>query len=208
MVHDMQVSRPFRSIKTRKLTKNREKTNLKGGKRSVFFTGGNSTCWAHIRCHYDIYKQRCDEKDIPVNHHAIPRQVLRAIEEEKLNGGKAQVKIYQVLEKTAGPWEFSREDVLHAVVQFVACDDQVWLEVLKYLLYWWMVKSLAVAGKDLFRNCLSAMRPKAVKRDMPSTHDVTTYIHNQFVNWLKELKSDISVSFINDCITGITYSMR
>ena len=131
----MQVSRPFRSIKTRKLTKNREKTNLKGGKRSAFFTGGNSTCRAHICCHYDIYKQRCDKKDIPVNHHAIPRQVLRAIEEEKLNGGKAQVKIYQVLEKTAGPWEFSREDVLHAVAQFVACDDQVWLEVLKYLLY-------------------------------------------------------------------------
>ena len=54
---------------------------------------------------------------------------------------------------------------------------------------------MAVAGKDLFRNCLVAMKPKAVRNDMPSTHDVTTYIHNEFVKWLKELKSDILVSF-------------
>jgi hypothetical protein len=57
-------------------------------------------------------------------------------------------------------------------------------------------KALAVAGKNLFRNCLVAMRPKAVRLDMPSTHDITTYIHNQFVVWLKELKTDILVSTI------------
>lgn len=40
------------------------------------------------------------------------------------------------------------------------------------------------------------MKPKAVQNDIPNTHEVTTYIHNQFVLWLKELKSDILVSLI------------
>jgi hypothetical protein len=53
-----------------------------------------------------------------------------------------------------------------------------------------------VAGKPVFRNCLVAMRPKSVRQDMPSTHEVTTYIHNEFVNWLNQLKSDILVSFV------------
>ena len=50
------------------------------------------------------------------------------MKEAKL-GGKKQVKIDNILVKsTAG--EFTREGVLHAVAQFVACDDQVWLDVL------------------------------------------------------------------------------
>ena len=93
----------------------------------------------------------------------------------------------------------------------------LWLVMTRYgscrridvsLSYWWWenLKALAVAGKDLFRNCLVAMKPKAVRNDMPSTHDVTTYIHNQFVKWLKELKSDILVSFLNN--DHVTYSMN
>jgi hypothetical protein len=56
------------------------------------------------------------------------------------------------------------------------------------------IKSLAMADKASFRNCLVAMRPKAVTKDIPSTHNVTTYIHNQFVKRLEELKGDILVS--------------
>jgi hypothetical protein len=56
------------------------------------------------------------------------------------------------------------------------------------------IKSLAVADKASFRNCLVAMRPKAMTKDIPSTHDVTTYIHNQFIERLQELKRDILVS--------------
>ena len=97
---------------------------MKGGKRSAFFTGGNSTCRAHIRCHYKVYKERCQEKEIPENHHAIPREILKQMEEEK-SKGKKQVKINNILEKSTGPREFTREGVLHAVAQFVACDDQV-----------------------------------------------------------------------------------
>ena len=79
-----------------------------------------------------------------------------------------------------------------------------WLAMTKYgfsrcidvsLLFWWLEKALAVAGKDLFQYCLVAMKPKAVHNDMPNTHNVTTYIHNQFVIWLNEVKSDILVSF-------------
>jgi hypothetical protein len=53
---------------------------------------------------------------------------------EKLKG-KKQVKIDEILEKSTAPQEFTREGVLHAVAQFVACDDQVWLEILIYLSY-------------------------------------------------------------------------
>jgi hypothetical protein len=63
---------------------------------------------------------------------------------------------------------------------------------------WWKctepIKSLAVADKASFRNCMVAMRPKSVTNDIPSTHKVTTYIHNQFVEQLEELRGDILVS--------------
>jgi len=78
---------------------------LKGGKRAAFYTGGNSTCRAE-------------------NHHAIPRDILKENEEAKLKG-KKQTKIDNILEKSTAPQEFTREAVLHAVAQFVACDDQV-----------------------------------------------------------------------------------
>ena len=104
---------------------------MKGGKRSTFFTGGNSTCRAHIRGHYKVYKERCQENGIPENHHAIPREILKQMEEEK-SMGKKQTKIDNMLEKSKMPCEFSREDVLHAVAQFVACDDQVWLVMTRY----------------------------------------------------------------------------
>ncbi|KAF8222901.1 hypothetical protein L208DRAFT_1319775 [Tricholoma matsutake] len=67
---------------------------------------------------------------------------------------------------------------LHVVAQFVACDDQFF----------------AVADKALFHNCLVVMRPKSTTKDIPSTHNIMTYIHNQFVERLQELKSDILIS--------------
>jgi hypothetical protein len=108
---------------------NREKKDLKGGKRNTFFTGGNSTCRAHIHCHYNVYKERCKEKGIPENHHAIPREIWKEMQAEKLKG-KMQVKIDEILEKSTAPQEFTCDGVLNAVARFVACDDQVWLDVL------------------------------------------------------------------------------
>ena len=40
------------------------------------------------------------------------------------------------------------------------------------------------------------MKPKAVCNDMLSTHNIMMYIHNRFVIWLNEVKSDILVSFL------------
>ena len=38
------------------------------------------------------------------------------------------------------------------------------------------------------------MRPKATINDLPSTQNVSVYIHNSFVDQLKLLKREISVS--------------
>jgi hypothetical protein len=50
-----------------------------------------------------------------------------------------------------------------------------------------------VADKARFRNCLVSMRPNTNKADLPTAHDVSLYIHNAFVNHLKELKEEIQV---------------
>ncbi|KAF8442029.1 hypothetical protein L210DRAFT_854280 [Boletus edulis BED1] len=39
------------------------------------------------------------------------------------------------------------------------------------------------------------MQPVATKLDLPSTHDVCTFIHNSFINFLKELKSEIQARY-------------
>jgi hypothetical protein len=38
------------------------------------------------------------------------------------------------------------------------------------------------------------MQPNTRVSGLPSTHDVATYIHNKFVERLKELKADILMS--------------
>ncbi|KAF8443722.1 hypothetical protein L210DRAFT_861964 [Boletus edulis BED1] len=78
----------------------------------------------------------------------------------------------------AGPRSFSREEVLKCVAQFVVCNDQ----------------SLAVADNAAFRNCLVAMWPNTTKADIPSTHDISVYVHNEFIDFIKQLKVEIQVS--------------
>jgi hypothetical protein len=51
-----------------------------------------------------------------------------------------------------------------------------------------------MASKASFYNCLVAMRPRAKIIDLPSMHDVTRYIYNQFVEWVTNLKKKITVS--------------
>jgi hypothetical protein len=61
-----------------------------------------------------------------VNHHAIRRKEFRQMQQKKKD---PKVKIQGTLDgavKTLEtPREFTREGALHAVTQFVACDDQV-----------------------------------------------------------------------------------
>ena len=54
-------------------------------------------------------------------------------------------------------------------------------------------KSLAVADKVSFRNCLVSMRPSATKIDIPSTHDITVYLHNAFSSFFKKIQEEIKV---------------
>ncbi|KAF9235201.1 hypothetical protein BU15DRAFT_37058, partial [Melanogaster broomeanus] len=70
---------------------------------------------------------------------------------------------------------FSRDDVLKTVAEFVVCDDQ----------------SLLMVDKPAFRNCLVAMQPAATRADLPSTHDISTFIHNAFISFINDLKSEI-----------------
>jgi len=107
--------------------KNRaDKEVTKGGERKVFFTGGNSSCRAHIHQHYKIYKEWCKEENILENHHAIPRPLWRKMEEDKWAIGKRQVKIDGMLEvQEPRLKQFTCDGALNAIVRFVTCDDQV-----------------------------------------------------------------------------------
>ena len=100
-------------------------------------------------------------------------------------------------EKIMGPREFTREGVLDAVAKLIATDDQVTMTYQQKSIHMMLItscQSLALASKAAFRNCLVAMRPKSIGKDIPSTHEVTVYIHNQFATHLKKLKEDILVS--------------
>lgn len=69
-----------------------------------------------------------------MNHHAIPPKIAQA--EQKAKKEKVQLKLDETF--FSRPEVFTRQTVLHAVAQFVACDDQVsvMLEIRgQYLLY-------------------------------------------------------------------------
>jgi Mn-containing catalase len=90
----------------------------------AFLKGSNSSCRQHARQHWEFYEKRCKETGTPIHHWAIPRQLWKAREEEQRMKGK-QPKLDGTFERVTGPKEFTRDRVLHAVSQFVACDDQV-----------------------------------------------------------------------------------
>jgi len=37
------------------------------------------------------------------------------------------------------------------------------------------------------------MRPKSTLSDLPSTHNVVSHLHNEFVRWMRELEAEINV---------------
>jgi hypothetical protein len=51
------------------------------------------------------------------------------------------------------------------------------------------------------------MRPKTTRKDLPSRHDIEVHIHNEFVDWLKTLKSDIIVSNLRQSYLLVLTSM-
>jgi hypothetical protein len=100
------------------------------GKQKAFHKGGNSSCCFHICQHYNVYKKKCDETSIPVNHWAIPRDVWKAMEEEKEEAKRGIVtkkQQQQLLDfkSVTGPREFTRARTLEAVTKLIAMDNQV-----------------------------------------------------------------------------------
>lgn len=100
-------------------------------KRRAFHVGRNSSCRQHIRQHWALYEKKCKEKNILVNHHVIPREVLRNMEAAKSESSKEMKKQSTLkFKKVTGPCEFTREGVLQAVAKLMATNDQVNLNLL------------------------------------------------------------------------------
>jgi hypothetical protein len=84
----------------------------------------------HVRQHYQLYKSRCEKADIPINHWAIPHDVWKVMEEEKVakKQGRHTKKQQQQLisfETITGPREFTRGGVLNAVTKLIATNNEV-----------------------------------------------------------------------------------
>jgi hypothetical protein len=151
----------------------------KKGVRKAFHVGGNSSCRQHIRAHYDIYKTRCEEKRVQMNDWAIPRLIWKEMNKTG-KSAKSQSTLDGKIERIAIPSAFTREGIVEAIAKHIVCDDQ----------------ALSLADKATFRNCMVAMRPRTTATDLPSTHDVTIFIHNQFISLVKTLKEEILVRFL------------
>ena len=97
-----------------------------GGIHRAFLIGGNSTCRAHIRQHYDVYQKLCEENNVEVHHHAVPRHIVRQREAEDEKKGEKQQKLDKIFPRKAGsPEKFKCENVLHRVAQFIVNTAQV-----------------------------------------------------------------------------------
>jgi hypothetical protein len=114
------------------LTAKREDKELikQHGQKKAFLKGGNSSCRQHVRKHYELYKTRCEEAGIEVDHWAMPRKDWEAMQNKTKNpktGGKGEQQgtLDGAFGKITGPQGFTRDGILHTVAQFVACDDQV-----------------------------------------------------------------------------------
>ena len=96
-----------------------------------------------------------------MNHHVI----LWGLVKKQAKRGTQQM-LEDAFQKAAVK-EFSRDEVLKAVTEFVIVD------------------------KATFQNCLVSMCPNSIKADIPTTHAITSYIQNQFVEFINKLKGKI-----------------
>jgi hypothetical protein len=103
----------------------------KEGKRKAFHIGGNSSCRVHIRQHYQLYQERCKEENLPEHHWAIPRPIwnARKASQKQGKGTTRQATLDLMVTTFVEPQAFTRENLLHAITQFVTVDDQVRLKL-------------------------------------------------------------------------------
>jgi hypothetical protein len=93
------------------------------GIRKAFFCGSNTSCRQHLRQHYAIYQQCCQEQGLTENHRAVPPQILK--EREDAKKPKKQTNLDGIVTKQSRPAEYSRDGILEAVAKLIVCDDQV-----------------------------------------------------------------------------------
>ena len=73
----------------RRASRDDPKIRAKQGKRAGWYTGANSTCRRHIASfHYQVYHDRCKEKNLDESKEAIPKAVKQAREEEAAEAAK------------------------------------------------------------------------------------------------------------------------
>ena len=142
-----------------------------------------------------MYKEQCEEKNLSIHHYTVPLEIKKAQEQAEQVKGK-QKKLDRIFVKAGRVVGFSREHLLKAVACFVVGNNQVRVV--------WnregdvgfdaVLQSLIMANKTLFRNCLVAMCPSSTSANLPSKHDVCTYIHNEFIDFFNDIKARINVS--------------
>jgi hypothetical protein len=95
--------------------------------RKAFHKGSNSSNRFHIRQHYNIYKERCEKGNIPINHWATPPKIIKAKAEEELaaQGAKEHGQQQLGFKAMTGPREFTRAGTLQAVANLIATNNQV-----------------------------------------------------------------------------------
>jgi len=68
----------------------------------------------------------CEENNVEVHHHAVPRHIVRQQEAQDERKGKKQQKLDKIFpKKTGNPKKFKQENVLHRVAQFIVITAQV-----------------------------------------------------------------------------------
>ena len=139
MVPDMQVCNTSQQTNMRGPHRIQGKeAHHKRGERKTFFTGGNSSCWAHIRQHYTLYSEHCKKENIRENHHILPWPLYQKMKEVgKKSTGSLQLTLDCMLEKKSEPKVFTCEGIMHAVAKFIVCDDQVQPSSLKSWSLWY-----------------------------------------------------------------------
>ena len=61
-----------------------EMRNLRREMEDMMVVRADSLCHLHIHQHYEIYKEKCEKANIPVSHWAIPQEIWKVMEENKV----------------------------------------------------------------------------------------------------------------------------
>lgn len=96
---------------------------MKHGKLKAFYINSNSSYHQHIQSHYKLYKAQYTERGISEHHHALLRELLKVKEEAKKRN--SQPGIDEMLRRGHKRQEFSRDDVMRTIAEFIVCDNQV-----------------------------------------------------------------------------------